>query len=147
MDRHIVKNIFTEGAIPASFIGESIRKHSTRKNIGAHGIFLGQVRSDAVGQKTVTGIEYTAYEELALNTIHVIREDLFKKYDLICMHVCHSLGYVAAGEICLFVFTSSKHRAPAIAACNEMVERIKKELPVWGKEWFGDETHQWKQNQ
>jgi molybdopterin synthase catalytic subunit len=39
-----VKNIFVEGAISPEFIAESISKHSTKKNIGAHSIFLGQVR-------------------------------------------------------------------------------------------------------
>jgi molybdopterin synthase catalytic subunit len=54
------------------------------------------------------------------------------------------LGKVEAGEISLFVFTSSAHRKAAIDACNETVERIKAELPVWGKELFEDETYQWK---
>ena len=62
------------------------------------------------------------------------------------MHIHHSLGLVEAGAISLFVFTSSAHRRDAIDACNEVVERIKKELPVWGKEIFEDETHQWKVN-
>jgi molybdopterin synthase catalytic subunit len=53
---------------------------------------------------------------------------------------------VAAGEICLFVFTSSAHRKPAIDACTETVERIKAELPVWGKELFEDAGYQWKEN-
>jgi hypothetical protein len=39
------KNIFMQGAIPASFIGESIAKHATNTKIGGHSIFLGQVRS------------------------------------------------------------------------------------------------------
>ena len=56
------------------------------------------------------------------------------------------LGKVAAGEISLFVFTSSAHRKAAIDACKETVERIKAELPVWGKELFEDETYQWKEN-
>ncbi|MNW17871.1 Molybdopterin synthase catalytic subunit [compost metagenome] len=63
------------------------------------------------------------------------------------MHIHHSLGTVHAGEICLFVFTSSKHRNEATMACNEVVERIKNELPIWGKEIFEDETYQWKINQ
>jgi molybdopterin synthase catalytic subunit len=62
------------------------------------------------------------------------------------MHIYHSLGVVKAGEICLFVFTSSAHRKEAIDACEEVVNRIKAELPVWGKEIFENETHQWKQN-
>ncbi len=140
------KNIFVEGAIAPAFIADSIAKHSSKTNIGGHSIFLGQVRADNIDEKTVAAIEYTTYEELALEKMHIIREEIFVKYDLTCMHVHHSLGKVAAGEICLFVFTSSAHRRPAIDACNEVVERIKTELPVWGKELFEDESHQWKVN-
>ena len=141
------KNIFTTGPIPANFIAESIQKHSTQKSIGAHSIFLGQVRSDEISGQKVVAIEYTTYEEMAMEKMHEIREAIFAKYTLTCMHVHHSLGKVAAGEICLFVFTSAKHRKAAIDACEETVERIKAELPVWGKDLFEDESHQWKVNQ
>ena len=142
-----IKNIFIEGAISPAFIADSIAKHSTKKDIGGHSIFLGQVRNDILDEKEVEAIEYTAYQEMALDKMQQIREELFEKYTLTCMHVYHSLGKVAAGEICLFVFTSSKHRKAAIEACNEMVERIKAELPVWGKEIFKDASYQWKTNQ
>lgn len=142
-----IKPIFLKGAIPASFIAESIQKHSTKIGIGGHSIFLGQVRADEINGKQVSAIEYTAYEDMALEKMHEIREAIFAKYPLTCMHVYHSLGKVNAGEICLFVFTSSGHRKPAIEACNELVERIKAELPIWGAEIFNDETHQWKVNQ
>ena len=140
------KNIFVKGPIAASFVGESIQQHSTKTGIGAHSIFLGQVRADIIGGKTVTGIEYTTYEDMALEKMHEIRESIFSKYPLDCMHVYHSLGIVAAGEISLFVFTSSAHRKAAIDACEEAVERIKAELPVWGKELFDNATYQWKEN-
>jgi len=141
-----LRNIFVQGAISSSFIGESIEKHKSKTNIGGHSIFLGQVRADEIEGKTVAAIEYTAYEEMALEQMYQIREAIFEKYSLVCMHVYHSLGKVAAGEVCLFVFTSSGHRKVAIDACEEIVERIKSELPVWGKELFSDETHKWKEN-
>lgn len=147
MEARKPKNIFVAGAIPAAFIGESIQKHSTQQQIGAHSIFLGQVRADTIDGKTVAAILYSAYEEMALEKMHEIREAVFAKYPLTCMHVHHSLGQVAAGEICLFVFASSRHRKAAVEACAETVERIKAELPVWGKELFADETYQWKVNQ
>ena len=135
-----------QGAIAASFIAESIQKHSTQTAIGGHSIFLGQVRADIIDDKKVACIEYTSYEEMAIEKMHVIREDIFAKYPLTCMHVYHSLGRIAAGDICLFVFTSSAHRKAAIDACEETVERLKAELPIWGKELFEDETYQWKEN-
>lgn len=139
-------NVFIEGAISTSFIADSIQKHSTKKNIGAHSIFLGQVRNDEIGGNEVAAIDYTAYREMADEKFYEIREDAFKKYPLICMHIYHSLGRVAAGDISLFVFTSSIHRKNAIEACEEIVERIKKEVPVWGKEIFTNKKTQWKIN-
>ena len=140
------KNIFVNGPIAGSFIGDSIAKHSAKTVIGGHSIFLGQVRADEIEGKKVGAIEYTAYEEMANEKMHEIREAVFEKYKLTCMHVYHSLGRIEVGEICLFVFTSSPHRKAAIDACGETVERLKTELPVWGKEILEDESHQWKIN-
>ena len=142
-----LKNIFTEGPIQPQFIADSIAKHATKTNIGGHNIFLGQVRADEIDGKKVAAIEYTSNVEMALEKMHEIRESIFEKYAITCMHVHHSLGNVNAGEICLFVFTSSKHRKVAIDACTECVERIKAELPIWGKEIFEGEGYQWKVNQ
>ena len=146
MSEKKVKNIFIQGAISPGLIADSIEKHSSKTTIGGHSIFMGQVRQDEIEGKLVSAIEYTSFEELALEKMQAIREGIFQKYPLNCMHVHHSLGLVNAGEICLFVFTSSAHRKPAIEACSELVEQIKAELPIWGKEIFQDNTHQWKEN-
>lgn len=146
MEKKKAKNIFQQGPIASSLISESIQKHASKKNIGAHSIFLGQVRADEIDGKTVAAIEYTTYEEMALEKMSEIREEIFSKYELTCLHVHHSLGKVKAGEISLFVFASSAHRNAAIEACSEVVEKIKKELPVWGKEVFETEGYQWKEN-
>jgi molybdopterin synthase catalytic subunit len=140
------KKVFIDGAISSAFIGDSIQKHTTKTTIGAHDIFLGQVRADVIDGKTVAGIEYTAHQELAEETLHSIREEAFSKFNLTCMHIYHSLGQVKAGEICLFVFTSSPHRNDAFEACRYLVERIKKEVAIWGKEYFEDDSYQWKTN-
>jgi molybdopterin synthase catalytic subunit len=141
-----IKNIFVEGAIPAQKIADSIQSHASKTNIGAHSIFLGQVRADEKEGNQVASIEYTCYQDMALEKMHEIRERIFAKYELTCMHVYHSLGNVLVGEICLFVFTSSKHRKMAIDACTELVEAIKFELPIWGKEIYQDQTTVWKEN-
>jgi molybdopterin synthase catalytic subunit len=139
-------NIFVQGPVAPSFIAESIAKHSHKKEIGAHSIFLGQVRDDLIDGKKVAAIEYSAYTEMALMQMAIIRDEIFSLYGLTCLHIHHSLGLVQAGEISLFVFASSPHRRAAIDACNEVVERIKKDLPVWGKEVFDDVSYTWKQN-
>lgn len=146
MKEHKKHNVFVNGPISPNFIADSIAKHSTKTTIGAHDIFLGQVRSDVIENKTVKSIEYTTYEEMAEEKFHEIREAAFDKFELTCMHIYHSIGNVKAGEICLFVFVSSKHRTQAFEACRYIVEEIKAHVPIWGKEIFEDESFVWKEN-
>ena len=100
------KKVFVEGPISPEKIANSIANHQVKTNIGAHDIFLGQVRADEINGKTVSAINYSAHEEMAENIFYEIRETAFEKYNLTCMHIYHSLGLVKAGEICLFVFNS-----------------------------------------
>nr|WP_297787544.1 molybdenum cofactor biosynthesis protein MoaE [uncultured Allomuricauda sp.] len=146
MDKKKPKKVFVQGAILPEKIANSVANHQSKTNIGAHSIFLGQIRADEVEGKTVTAIDYTAYEEMAEKVFHEIREAAFAKFDITCAHIYHSLGKVNVGELCLFVFTSSAHRKIAIEATNFFVEEIKAKVPVFGKEIFEDETHQWKVN-
>ena len=99
-----IKNIFVEGAISPNKIAESIGHHQSKTKIGAHNIFLGQVRADEINGKTVNAIDYSAQKEIANQLCHEIRESAFSKHDLRCMHIYHSLGRVNAGEISFFVF-------------------------------------------
>ena len=140
------KTVFLNGAISPGFIADSITAHSKKTTIGAHDIFLGQVRADFINGKSVVAIEYSAYQEMAEQRFNEIREAAFLNHDLICMHIYHSLGVVKAGEICLFVFVSSKNRASAFSACRDVVEQIKFQVPVWGKEIFQGEEFVWKKN-
>jgi len=146
MDKKKPKKVFVQGAIPPEKIAKSIANHQSKTNIGAHSIFLGQIRADEVDDKIVQAIEYSAYEEMAEQVFHEIRERVFSKFDITCAHIYHSMGTVNAGEICLFVFTSSAHRKIAIEACNFFVEGIKAKAPIFGKELFEDDSHQWKVN-
>ena len=135
-----------EGPISPQRIADSIGSHSRKKNIGAHQIFLGQVRADIIEGKTVAAIDYSVYKEMAEIEIERIREEIIVAHQLTCAHVLHSIGKIIAGEICFFVFVSSPHRQAAFDACTDMVNRIKKEVPIFGKEIFDDESYQWKKN-
>ena len=141
-----MKNCFKEGAITPDFIATSIAHHQVKTNIGAHQIFLGQVRSDLINDKEVVAIDYSAHEEMANKAFHEIRENTFEKFDLTCMHIYHSIGIVKSGEICLFVFVSSAHRKMVQQAIEFVVEEIKAKIPVFGKELFEDDSHVWKVN-
>lgn len=141
-----MKKSLHNGPIEPEFIATSIAKHQSKTTIGAHQIFLGQVRADEIEGKSVKAIEYSAHEEMTESIIHEIREETFDKFDLTCMHIHHSIGEVKTGEICLFVFVSSAHRKASNEAIIYLVEAIKERAPIFGKEVFEDGTHVWKKN-
>ncbi|MBP6311806.1 MAG: molybdenum cofactor biosynthesis protein MoaE [Flavobacteriales bacterium] len=147
---HRIRDIFVEGAIAPGFIAESISKHATRLDIGAHEIFLGQIRADVsadAGSNKVTAIEYTAYKDMALERMITIREEAFKQWPAVtCLHVHHSLGMIPAGQLCFMVFASAAHRQQAREAVAFVVDAVKKDLPIFGRELFDDDTHKWKMN-
>jgi len=140
------KTVFIQGAIAAEFIAQSIAKHQSKHTIGAHNIFLGQVRADEIDGNVVTAIEYSAYEEMADEAMAVIREKAFAQFDLVCMHIYHSIGVVKAGEICLFVFVSATRRKQVYEATETIVNWIKTEVPIFGKEIFENSSFIWKKN-
>lgn len=146
MKERKIKSCFVEGPIAPSFIAESLGHHTHKTEIGAHSMFLGQVRADMKEGQVVSGIDYSVYEAMANEQLHVIREAAFEQFSLTCLHIYHSKGWVPVGGISLFVFTSSAHRSAAMEACTYLVERIKKEVPVWGKECFESGGHVWKEN-
>jgi molybdopterin synthase catalytic subunit len=142
------KNIeyFISGAISPTKIAEIIAQQQKLFTAGGHDIFLGQIRADNVNENIVQAIEYTAYEAMAIEGFEQIKSEISTKYKLNDLSILHSLGIINKGEICLFVMASSAHRKEAIEGCKECVERIKKELPIWGKEIFENEDYQWKTN-
>lgn len=131
------------GPITSDFIGNSIAKHSSKTDIGAHAIFLGQIRKDEKGKSIVVSIEYSAHHEMAEKVFEEIRENAFSTFDLVCMHIYHCLGIINAGEISLFVFVSCKHRAQSFTALEWIVDEIKNKVPIWKKENYEDGTYSW----
>lgn len=84
---------------------------------------------------------------MAVEKLDEIRENTFQKYSITCMHIYHSLGRVEAGELCLFVFVSAPRRKVTYEALEYIVEAIKKEVPIFGKEILEDQSYTWKKNQ
>jgi len=137
------KSCFIQGPIKPQFIAEQIAKHNSKHNIGAHYIFLGQVRADETDNKKVTGIEYSTYKNMADKEITKIREKAFANWPISCLHIYHSSGGVKTGEISLFVFVSADHRSECLEAVHQIVEDIKHKVPIWKKEIMEDGSSRW----
>lgn len=139
-------SIFVQGAIPTTLIAKTLSQIQTKKDTGALDIFLGQIRQDFIDRKPVIAIEYSAYEGMAQQKFEEIIKDAHQKYKLTSIQIFHSLGKVGVGEICLFVLVASPHRKEVFNALQQVVEVIKKKVPIFGKEIFEDESYQWKVN-
>ena len=101
--------------------------------VGAIAIFIGVVRGKRNDEK-VLKLEYEAYEELASKVAEKIIEDAKTKYGIIDACIQHRIGTVKVGGDVMYVLVASKHRAEAFQALSEIVERIKREIPIWKKE-------------
>jgi molybdopterin synthase catalytic subunit len=138
--------IFVDGPIPPASVTELIAAQRSETGVGGQSIFAGQVRDDEVDGKRVHAIDYTCYESMATDQIRAIQDSLREKYNLTSIKVIHSRGKVPVGQLCIVVFTSAKRRKAAIAACEEALEKIKAEVPIWGEEIFEDQSTKWKVN-
>lgn len=141
-----MNDFFCEGPIHPDFIRDSIQHHQQRHTLGAHEFFLGQVRRDTLHDKAVQYIDYTAHKKMANTIFQAIKEKVLAEFPVECVHIRHSLGKVAAGELCLFVMVSSAHRLAARQALEQCVEEIKARVPVFGREVLEDQSHSWKVN-
>ena len=102
-------------------------------------VFVGTVRDDG----DVTGIEYSAYEAMALAEIERILGDAQAQWPDARVMLQHRLGLIPAGEASIAIAAAAPHRAEAFAACRFVIEEVKKRLPVWKKEMHADGTSTW----
>ena len=102
-------------------------------------VFLGTVRNDG----DVTGIEYTAYDEMALAEITRILDDARERWPEARVALQHRLGLIPAGEASIAIAAAAPHRDEAFAACRHVIEAVKKRLPIWKKELHVDGSATW----
>ena len=110
-------------------------------NIGSFIVFQGKVRNHSENGE-VQAIEYSAYEELALSQLGKIVQETEEKYN-VTVYAAHRIGRLVVGETALVVATLSPHRQEGFLATMEIIDRIKKEVPIWKKEILTDGRAVW----
>jgi molybdopterin synthase catalytic subunit len=107
-------------------------------------VFLGTVRDHSQG-RSVTGIEYTAYERLAEARLGAIVADLERQHAGLRVAIVHRLGHLTVGEISIAIVTAAAHREGAYEANRAALERVKREVPIWKDERYDDGTRAWRE--
>ena len=109
---------------------------------GGYAGFEGRVRDHNEG-RTVTGLEYEAFEELAVAEGCRIVEAAITRHGILQARCVHRLGRLVVGDIAVWVGVSARHRAEAFAACREIIDAVKLRLPIWKKEHYAGDVSAW----
>src|SRR5215469_2766609 len=102
---------------------------------GALVVFDGFVRNTFRGQRTLY-LEYEAYEPMALAKIRKIGMQIREKFAVHHIAIIHRLGRLEIGETSVWIAVSSAHRAAAFDACRYAIDTLKRNVPIWKKEYF-----------
>jgi molybdopterin synthase catalytic subunit len=100
---------------------------------GGSVLFAGTVR-DHSDAGDVTGLNYEAWEERAIEQMQAIGAEMFERWPLRKAALLHRTGELGIGETSVLVCCSAPHRAEAFEAARHGIERIKQDVPIWKKE-------------
>ncbi|MDX6451473.1 MAG: MoaE-MoaD fusion protein [Gaiellaceae bacterium] len=104
---------------------------------GAIATFTGTTRISSRG-RTVTHLDYEAYEGMAERVMAEIAEGLHARYALSAVAIHHRVGRVGIGETSVVIAVSAPHRQDALAACKDAIDELKERVPLWKKEVYSD---------
>jgi len=104
---------------------------------GAIDIFIGTTRNHSNG-KEVLSLEYEVYEPMALKLMEAIVAEAHRRWTINRIAIVHRVGKVEIGEASVIVGVSAPHRREAFEACRYAIDALKKDVPIWKKEFFAD---------
>jgi molybdopterin synthase catalytic subunit len=104
---------------------------------GAVVVFDGIVRNQTRGRRTLY-LDYTSYEPMALQHMEQLAQQALTSYAVRAVWLVHRLGRLQIGDTSVFIAVASAHRAAAFDACHWLIDRLKKTVPIWKKEYFED---------
>ena len=114
-----------------------IKKQLLRPEDGAVVDFEGVVRNNTKGRMTKY-LDYECYEEMAVKMMAQIGTEIAAAHSIGRIAMVHRLGRMEIGEASVVIVVTSPHRRPAFEAALEGINRLKKLVPIWKKEYFVD---------
>ena len=135
--------LHSRGEISLERVMDEVKNHPDSAKAGALAAFIGMVREDPVehGQTKVQYLEYEAFEEVAIKKLRELRNDLMSKEGIVDVSIHHIIDRVKVGEESLIVAVLGTRRRFVFSVLEETVERVKKEVPIWKKEFTSDTAY------
>ena len=116
---------------------QKISREMLRAEDGAICVFEGVVRNNSKGKRTLH-LVYEGYDTMALKKLEEIGIFVRQAWDIGCVAMIHRLGHLEIGETSVAVIVTSAHRRAAFDACHYAIDKLKKVVPIWKKEFFED---------
>jgi len=104
---------------------------------GAVVVFEGVTRNHS-GNRVTQFLEYEGYESMALEQMRAIGREVKQRWPVDHVGIIHRLGRLEIGETSVAIAVTAAHRKPAFEACQFAIDRLKKIVPIWKKEFFED---------
>jgi molybdopterin synthase catalytic subunit/molybdopterin converting factor small subunit len=104
---------------------------------GAVVIFDGVARNNTKGRPTLY-LEYEGYQPMSIRTMHQIGREIHERWPINRVGIVHRLGRIEITESSVVIIVTSAHRKVAFEACHYAIDRLKKIVPIWKKEYFED---------
>lgn len=105
-------------------------------------IFEGVIRNHNEG-RSVTSLDYEAYEVLAVSEMRRIAEDAAVRFGLGHIRVVHRIGSLKVGDTAVRIEALAHHRGEAFSGCRWLIDEIKRSVPIWKHEHYTDGTSAW----
>ncbi len=109
--------------------------------------FLGVVRARAGDGRPVDGLEYEAFEPMALAEFERIAQEARERFGDVRVAIVHRTGELRIGEVAVAVAAAAVHRKAAFDACAYAIDEVKRRAPIWKKERYADGSGEWKTNE
>jgi molybdopterin synthase catalytic subunit len=93
--------------------------------------------------RPVTGIDYSAYEQMALRELNAIVAEGAARFGTDDVLVEHRLGTLAVEEVSVAIAVGHPHRDSAYALSRWVIEELKHRVPIWKREHYADGTREW----
>ena len=117
-----------------------MERQASADGCGAAVTFVGVVRGDRHEDRRVRALYYEAYPEMAERQIDRAIAEAHARWSLNGVQLQHRLGLVEVGQISVVIVVAAQHRALAYAASRFLIEEIKREVPIWKREYYDDGT-------
>lgn len=104
-------------------------------------VFVGTVR-DEDGGKAVTGLGYSAHPSVE-KALREVAERVVADHPVRAIAAVHRVGDLAVGDLAVVVAASCPHRGQAFAACRQLIDDLKAQVPIWKHQSFDDGSDEW----